>query len=1026
VRSIDQVAGPAGIFPGLDLEHGLTAAQVRESSDRLGANTLTPLPREPVWRKFLAKFDEPIIRILLAAALLSTVVDLFKASALYGLAGMAVSAFALGPPLLFARLRPWFASLMLLAATSLCAMSFLGEHPSYEGVAVMVAVVLATGVAFASEHKSDREFEALNAARGRIRAKVRRAGIFQTIRMDDVVVGDIVLLEAGDEVPADGRLVSASELSLDQSLITGESLPVRKATGKAPDSSSGPEHTACVFRGTQVVAGVGAMLVCESGDSTMVGKIATALGSVDAEELVDGNSREGRVRNRLTVSKAPTPLQSRLKELADTITWAGYAAAFLIFCAMLAKEWAGGSFRDPLSATGALLGAVVYAVIIVVVAVPEGLPMSVTVSLALAMRKMTRANSLVRQLVACETIGSATVICSDKTGTMTKNRMAVTRIGYGELLIEKGGAGWPEMMIQAAQVRGETAPGWVGLNSAVNSTAVLEKREGRVVVVGNGTEGALLHWLGEAGVDYLALRSDIPALYQGHFTSDRKCMTSVVRLGGGGGVILVKGASEVVLPMCDRLLDSSGLARPLYPSDRERIAGLIASAAGDSMRTLAFAHRPLDSSQPSDPDTLHARRGELEQRMIFDGFVAISDPLREDVAGAIALCRDAGISVMMVTGDNPETAKAIGREAGLIDSNRPMVITSAEFQAMSETTAREEVARVAILARARPLDKLRLVRLLQERGEVVAVTGDGTNDAPALKRADVGLAMGIAGTEVAKEASKIILLDDSFATIVKAVHWGRALHENIQRFIQFQLTINLSALVIAFAAPFMGLRPPFTVLQLLWINVIMDTLASIALCSEPPRPGLMREKPKGRKGGIVTSAMWRSIAVTAAFYVFVLLGLLWLMKGAPDHPGWLGESGTGTIWLVEGPGGHVDRLPADEISPAGEAFLTLRQATILFTAYVMFQVWNMFNCRSLSGGASAFANLAGNPNLLFVAAAIVGFQVVIVTFLGPIFQTVPLGIVDWVVIIAATSSVLVLGEFFRMLARRREAALERW
>lgn len=1025
MRSIDQVAGPAGIFPGLDLEHGLTAAQVRESSDRLGANTLTPLPREPVWRKFLAKFDEPIIRILLAAALLSTVVDLFKASALYGLAGMAVSAFALGPPLVFARLRPWFASLMLLAATSLCAMSFLGEHPSYEGVAVMVAVVLATGVAFASEHKSDREFEALNAARDRIRAKVRRAGIFQTIRMDDVVVGDIVLLEAGDEVPADGRLVSASELSLDQSLITGESLPVRKATGKAPDSSSGPEHTACVFRGTQVVAGVGTMLVCESGDSTMVGKIARALGSVDAEELVDGDSREGRVRNRLTVSKAPTPLQSRLKELADTITWAGYAAAFLIFCAMLAKEWAGGSFSDPLSATGALLGAVVYAVIIVVVAVPEGLPMSVTVSLALAMRKMTRANSLVRQLVACETIGSATVICSDKTGTLTKNRMAVTRIGYGELLIEKGCAGWPEMMIQAAQVRGETAPGWVGMNSAVNSTAVLEKREGRVVVVGNGTEGALLHWLGEAGVDYLALRSDIPALYQGHFTSDRKCMTSVVRLGGGG-VILVKGAAEVVLPMCDRLLDSSGLARPLHPSDRERIAGLIATAAGDSMRTLAFAHRPLDSSQPSDPDTLHARRGELEQGMIFDGFVAIRDPLREDVAGAIASCRDAGISVMMVTGDNPETAKAIGREAGLIDSNRPMVITSAEFQAMSETVAREEVARVAILARARPLDKLRLVRLLQERGEVVAVTGDGTNDAPALKRADVGLAMGIAGTEVAKEASKIILLDDSFATIVKAVHWGRALHENIQRFIQFQLTINLSALVIAFAAPFMGLRPPFTVLQLLWINVIMDTLASIALCSEPPRPGLMREKPKGRKGGIVTSAMWRSIAVTAAFYVFVLLGLLWLMKGAPDHPGWLGESGTGTIWLVEGPGGHVDRLPADEISPAGEAFLTLRQATIFFTAYVIFQVWNMFNCRSLSGGASAFANLAGNPNLLFVAAAIIGFQVVIVTFLGPLFQTVPLGIVDWVVIIAATSSVLVLGEFFRMLARRREAALERW
>lgn len=1014
MRSIEQVSGPSGLFPGLDPDRGLTLSQVLESRRGLGGNTLTPVSRESTWRKFLAKFDEPIIHILLAAALLSTVVDLFKASPLMGFVGLAVALALVGPGFVFSILRSWVPSLILLATTALCGLSFPAGHPSYEGLAVMLAVALATGVAFLSELQSDREFEALNSARDRIRAKVRRDGRFQTIGIDEIVVGDLVLLEAGDEVPADGRLLTAVEMSVDQSLMTGESEPVHKGSGKSADQSEGPEHPACVYRGTQVVDGVGSLLACEVGDSTMVGQIARSMAEEDPDDIEKGGGLESRVRQRLTVSKRATPLQLKLKRLADTITWAGYAAAGLIFSAMLAKSWIDGELRDSLSIAGALLAAIVYAVIIIVVAVPEGLPMSVTVSLAMAMRKMTRANSLVRQLVACETIGSATVICSDKTGTLTQNRMTVVRLCAGGDVVDRGGPGWLEMARSAQRVHEGDAAGWIALIAAVDSTAELEDRDGRRVVVGNGTEGALLHWLEETKVDYATLRAQSPILYRAHFSSERKRMSTVTRQGGRA-VVLLKGASEVVLGLSSRMLNPAGDSIPITSRDRERLLAEINRSAGDSMRTLGFAYRVLDPEEPTDIDGLHSRREELEKEVVFAGFVAIQDPLRDDVIGAVRSCREAGIAVKMVTGDNVGTASAIGREIGLLDGATGRVITSAEFQAMTDSQARDAVAGLTILARARPLDKLRLVRLLQERGEVVAVTGDGTNDAPALKRADVGLAMGVSGTEVAKEASKIVLLDDAFSTIVKAVHWGRALYENIQRFIQFQLTINISALVIAFAAPFMDIRPPFTVLQLLWINVIMDTLASIALCSEPPRAGLMREKPKARSEGIVTSAMWGTILGTAAFYVAVLLALLWYMRGTPIAPGFLGESGPGVSWMVETSGGHVERLSADEIPPDGKALFTMRQATVFFTVYVMFQVWNMFNCRSLAPGVSGISNVSANPNLLWVAGLIVVFQAVIVTFLGSLFHTEPLAPWDWVGIAVATSSVLVFGELARWI-----------
>lgn len=1029
MRSIDQIVGSTGLFPGGDADSGLSAAQVAMSRTAHGANTLTPMPREPLWRKFLGKFDEPIIHILLAAALLSTVVDLFKASQSFGWIGLGALAALLGPVIAVSRLRQWIPSLMLVAAIVLCGLSFVGGHPSFEGLAVMVAVVLATGVAFYSELKSDREFEVLNATKDQIRVKVHRDGRFQTIGMDEVVVGDVVLLEAGDEVPADGRLITAVDLSIDQSLMTGESEAVKKSAGKAHDTAEGPDQPSCVYRGTQVVDGIGTLMVCDVGDATMVGGIARTLSEDGGDDDGDGGeegpaTREERVRERLTISKKPTPLQGKLKHLADLITYAGYTAAALIFVAMVVKGYIDGEFTDALSISSVFLGAVVYAVIIVVVAVPEGLPMSVTVSLAMAMRKMTRANSLVRQLVACETIGSATVICSDKTGTMTKNQMSVVRVGEPGKLTERGGAGWQDLERRMSKDHEGKSLEWIVLNAAVNSTAQLEPKEGRLVVVGSGTEGALLFWLEESKVSFAAARDRNPVLYQMHFSSERKSMTTVIRQGNSA-VVLVKGASEVILDQSEFRLNEKGDVVPWTVDEKQAVREEITRAAGAAMRTLAFAHRTLAPSEPTDMDGLHAHREALGNGLVFDGFVAIRDPLRDDVVDAVRSCREAGIDVKMVTGDNIETARAIGYDVGLLASPQARVLTSSEFAALSDAQAREMLPNLAILARARPLDKFRLVKLLQDGNEVVAVTGDGTNDAPALKRADVGLAMGISGTEVAKEASKIVLLDDAFSTIVKAVHWGRALYENIQRFIQFQLTINVSALVIAFLAPFFGIRPPFTVLQLLWINVIMDTFASIALCSEPPRDGLMQSAPKRRDESIVTGSMWWSIMTTSAFYVVVMMALLIFMKGSPGQPGFLGETGDHVKWMVETSGGKVEQLTPNQIAAesteGARAMFTMRQVTIFFTVYVLFQVWNMINCRSLSSRVSGLSNLAGNPNLVLIATLIVGFQIILVQFLGALFNTEPLTVVEWALIALATSSVLVFGEIVRLVGGNRSA-----
>ena len=990
MRSLHDIATP---FPQAATA-GLTSEQVATSRERFGANRLTPLPRESIWKKFLDKFDEPIIGILLAASLLKIVIDLFEASPIAGVLGLASVLITLSGGFL-PRLRAWIPSLLFaLAATLVVVSAALGDL-SYEGLAVMLAVALATGVAFLSEYRSDQEFEKLNANKDAIQVKVLRDGVIGVVPLEDVVVGDLAFLEMGDEIPADGRIVRANELMIDQSLMTGESEPVRKTAAREEDRNEGPDLSGCVYRGTQVLDGVGQMLATNVGDDTMLGTIARKLSGEPDEEFAKAgvDSREDRIQRKLSISKAATPLQEKLAALAGLISKIGYFAAIAIFLALFVRGLGVGELRWPgpdddarkfhLASIKALLGYFVYMVIVIVVAVPEGLPMSVTVSLALAMRKMTRANALVRQLVATETIGSATVICSDKTGTLTQNKMTVSRVGVaGESFESSTGthtAGRFEALI---------------LNAAVNSTASLTVKDGKTLTLGNSTEGALLNWL-RAGAwsqtdpfDYLAIRSQHPVLYQIHFSSDRKRMTTVT-LVEGRCVVLVKGAFEIVLDACTSYRAVDGTARPIAEV-REAIQAQIRAAAGDAMRTLAFAQAELPADFPQDEDAIHARKDDLEAGLTFVGFVAIRDPLREDVPQAVAECREAGIEVKMITGDNVETARAIGRDVGLLDAPDSLVMNSEEFNALTDDELKLKLPRLRILARARPLDKYRLVKVLQEQGHVVAMTGDGTNDAPSLKIADVGLAMGIAGTEVAKEASKIVLLDDSFSTIVRAVHWGRSLYENIQRFIQFQLTINVSALTIAFLGPFLGFRPPFTVLQLLWINVIMDTFAAIALCSEPPRPGLMKMPPKRRDESILSRAMIGTILITSAFFVVAMIALHLGM----EHGGWFAGSGA-----VSG-----------EFQP-----LTVRQVSVFFSVYVFFQIWNQINCRSLSPRDSGLSGLFANPTFLAIASLTVVGQVLIVQFGGSVFGVEPLALLDWLAIAGATASVLVFAEVVRRI-----------
>jgi Ca2+-transporting ATPase len=1048
-------------------ETGLNSDAIVKSRAQFGPNRLTPLPHEPLWEKFIEKFDEPIIKILLAAALLSMVVDLFKVSRTIGGVAMGVLVVLLAGAYLLKQAR-WVPTLMFVSAFLLFFIGLIEGHVLVEGLAVMVAVTLATGVAFASEYKSDREFEVLNARKESLRSKVIRGGQISTVAIEEVVVGDVVLLETGDEIPADGRLLRATEFMVDQSLMTGESEPVRKGPRPSDGDADGPDTPGCVYRGTQVVDGVAHLMVTEVGDQTYLGQIARRLSAADEDddEEAEGapETEEGRVKRKLTISKELTPLQLKLTNLAELISNVGYVAAVLIFLAQLGRGiWTGEvyvptTWDQALAVFSELLSYFVTMVIIIVVAVPEGLPMSVTVSLALAMQKMTRANSLVRQLVACETIGSATVICSDKTGTLTQNKMQVDRIAWDDFVCDRGTAEWtslPSPLRERGEYlgpwpRGDRPLDWIAINAAVNSTANLEQKEGKTVVIGNNTEGALLNWLREAGVEYGELRLQSPVLYRILFSSERKRMTTVIHYGERL-VALVKGAPEWVLENSAFVLGADGSVTPMTDAKRQAAQARLKDAATRAMRTLAFAFGPPPPGTAAEEEALHAVRDALETRLVYVGFLAIRDPLRADVKDAVAECRQAGIEVKMITGDNVETARAIGHEIGLVErSDEPIdaaggaILTSARFNELTDDQLMEQLPKLRILARARPLDKYRMVRLLQALDEVVAVTGDGTNDAPALKKADVGLAMGIAGTEVSKEASKIVLLDDAFSTIVKAVQWGRSLYENIQRFIQFQLTINVSALTITFLGIlFFGVKAPFTVLQLLWINVIMDTFASIALCSEPPRPGVMTMPPKRKDENIVSPTMVKTIFITAGFFIVVMLALLLLMKGDPDAAGMFAadrNSAPTATWSLEVGGSHLP-VPAKDLKPVtvdgkqvpykftvaetaeeksfrgqtGIVNFSVLQVSLFFSIYVFFQVWNQISCRSLTPQVSGFHRILQNPTFLAIAGTVAIGQVLIVTFGDRVFNVEPVGVLAWIGIVAFTSTVLIFAEIARVI-----------
>ena len=831
---------------------GLDTARVATSRAQYGSNTLTPPVREPLWRQYVKKYNDPIIRILLLAIAISAGVALISGAGLLDTAGI-------------------------------CA-----------------AVVLATSLSFVSEYRSSREFDILNAHRNDMPVKVFRNGSATTVPAGEIVCGDLIILEAGDAVPADGYVLSSDHLFTDESAFSGESEPV------------GKDMASKLLKGTFVTAGRGRMAAAAVGDKAEMGKIAASLG-------IDHTTR--------------TPLEVKLKDLARLISRFGYAMAALISAALLIRGILSGDVNGfNIESATYVLNYFMLAVVIIVVAVPEGLPMSVALSLSLAMRRMTAANCLVRRLIACETIGSATTICTDKTGTLTKNQMEVVVSSSGDPVPVSGLL--------------KTPAEWIALNAAVNSTAHLSERDGRMATIGNSTEGALLRWLLAGSLDYNHIRAETAIKKQVLFDGTRKRMSTVVEIGGRQ-YLLVKGAPEIVAQRCDQIPDIEDFGK----------------YASRAMRVLSFAHKEVINGDDS------------EAKLAWDGFVAIRDELRDNIAGSIAQCIKAGIRVRMVTGDSRETGIAIAREAGILKNGA--VLLGAEFRNLSEQERVAVAEDLDVLARAEPMDKLLLVQALQKGGQVVAVTGDGINDAPALRFADVGLSMGLSGTEVAREASDIIILDDSFATITSAVLWGRSLYENIQRFLLFQLTINFCACILAFIAPLLGYPEPFTILQILWINIIMDTLAAFALCSEAPHAGLMDRPPIPRGAPIITRFMGVSIIITGTF--FIICGLLQIATG-----------------FYKG----VD--PA----VAGTAF---------FTAFILAQVWNGINCRALCGKMPPF--ITGNPVFFGVMGSIVLAQFCIVEYGGAIFHTVPLSPGAWGVIALATASVLIVGFATRIAYR---------
>ncbi len=885
---------------------GLTDAEVVESRRLHGDNVLTPPAKEPLWRKFLAKLTDPLIIILLVAAALSIGIAFYEY-------------FGLGHD----------------------ATAFL------EPIGILLAVVLATGLAFIFETKADREFDILNKVNDDEPVRVIRNGQSQQIPKRDVVAGDVVMIGTGDEIPADGTLIDAVALMVDESSLTGE-----PACAKTTDSRDfDPEATFPsnrVMRGTKVMEGHGVFRAEAVGDRTENGKVFQAA-------QIDNSIK--------------TPLDEQLERLGSLITKLGYAVAALVVVGRLGIYFSNEPF-EWISFITYLLQTVMLAVTLLVVSVPEGLPMAVTLSLAYSMRRMLKTNNLVRKLHACETMGATTVICTDKTGTLTQNRMRVASMQFYPV------EGFTQQQCDALVREG----------IAVNSTASLDlSRKDDPQPIGNPTEGALLLWLHDNGCDYLELKRRAERVAELPFSTERKYMaTAVVSAAEAGRRILyVKGAPEILLTMCD-----------MPQQQREGIRTTLAEYQNQAMRTLAFAFRPLaDGEQGITPEGISGRLAML-------GIAAISDPVREEVPAAVTECRNAGIEVKIVTGDTTATAREIGRRIGLwsddTDTDRN-IITGLEFEALDERQLADRVMDLKIIARARPMDKKRLVEALQAHNQVVAVTGDGTNDAPALKAANVGLSMGD-GTSVAKEASDITIIDNSFGSIARAVMWGRSLYLNIQRFILFQLTVNVAACLTVLFGAFTGTESPLTVTQMLWVNLILDTFAAMALASLPPSPQVMNAPPRDRSAFIITSHMKRRIISTGGLFFLLMMVLLYLFRHA-DVESLLQP------W-------HLDFSSPGHISPY--------ELSLFFTLFVMLQFWNLFNARAFGTGRSAF-HMAHCDGFVFIALLILVGQYLIVTFGGTMFSVVPLKAADWGIVIAATSAVLWVGELRRLIFPRREA-----
>lgn len=931
---------------------GLTDAQVLESRKKYGANVLTPPEKDPLWKQFLEKFGDPLIIILMIAGVLSIGISCYE---YYGLGQ--------------------------------------GGEVFFEPAGIFVAILLATGLAFYFELQADKEFTILNQVNDDEPVEVIRNENVTQIPRKDVVVGDIVILSTGEEIAADGELIEAVQLHIDESTLTGE--PVcGKSVNEVDFDENATYPTNHVMKGTKVMEGHGMFRVLSVGDKTEQGKV------FEAAQIDDS---------------VKTPLNEQLDGLADLITKLSYAfAAFIIvgrlivyfdwapivwtlavptaiFFWMVIKkfdDWGWKQilpsiigyfvvlmgmtmyFHQSLSPDTETAGLIAYtmntlmiAVTLIVVAVPEGLPMAVTLSLAYSMRRMLKTNNLVRKMHACETMGATTVICTDKTGTLTQNQMKVD-----------------DIKVYAKNI----AESIINEGLAVNSTASIDfSNEKKPEVLGNPTEGALLLWLKAKGIDYRTLRDSAKVVEELPFSTERKYMATVVESAALAGrrVMYVKGAPEIIYSLCKS-----------SDEDKLTIDKQLLEYQNRAMRTLGFAYQILE------PDDKALSDGKVVASSLrFIGIAAIADPVRIDVPDAVKECLDAGINVKIVTGDTPATAREIGRQIGLWKDtdNESNIITGPEFAALSDEQLFDRVLDLKIIARARPMDKKRLVEALQKLNQVVAVTGDGTNDAPALNTAHVGLSMGD-GTSVAKEASDITIIDNSFSSIGKAVMWGRSLYQNIQRFLLFQLTVNVTACFLVLCGAFMGTESPLTVTQMLWINLIMDTFAAMALASLPPSESVMKDKPRDRNAFILNKQMIWNILGVGGFFFVMLLGLLYIFQHSDV------QQLTDLLTLQLGEKGHV----------------TTYELTLLFTIFVMTHFFYLFNARAFETGRSAL-HFKGCGGLITIVIIILVGQVAMVEIPGiqQFFNVEGLKLQDWIFIIIGSSLVLWVRELWHLVTK---------